>query len=96
MDLALEVDVGGTAVLRDGLLLEPKHGPLAERLAGFEAFATVVLVGVEAPDVRAKSTWPWGTVLRFGAESVEALNAQLRAVLKLEPLLGDDPFSRKP
>lgn len=98
MDLALHVDVEGRAVLRDGLLLDPRHGALAPRLEGFEAFASVVLVGVPVPAWPSASVWPWGAVLRFGAASVEALTTQLREALKptLDALLGgDDPFARK-
>jgi urease accessory protein len=97
MELSLEIDVEGRPVMRDGLLLDPAHGSLAERLKGFEAFATVVLVGIEpACKPPATSTWPWGSVLRFGARSVEELSLKLRETLKLDALLGDDPFSRKP
>lgn len=97
MDLAVSIDVEGRAVLREGLLLDPRHGPLDARLRGFEAFATAVLVGVSAPALPSASVWPWGTVLRFGASSTEALQAQLRAALTpaLEALLGEDPFARK-
>ena len=97
LDLSMHVEVGGATVLRDGVLLDPRHGPLAERMNGFEAFATTVLIGVEPPPEPALSRWPWGAVLRSGARSVEALAIQLRAALgpSLLSLLGDDPFARK-
>ncbi|MBL8950101.1 MAG: urease accessory protein UreD [Myxococcaceae bacterium] len=98
MDLGLRVDVAGKTVVREGVLLDPRHGPLHERMGAFEAFATAVLVGVEPPaDVKALSRWPWGAVLRAGAASVEALSRELRAALgpSVVRLLGDDPFARK-
>ncbi len=97
MDLGMQVDLGGRTVLREGVLLDGRHGPLAERLHGFEAFATAVLFGVEPPPARALSRWPWGAVLRAGASSVEALSLELRAALgpSVVALLGDDPFARK-
>lgn len=97
MDLSMHVELGGVTLLRDGVLLDPRHGPLAERLQGFEAFATTVLVGLEPPSARAVSRWPWGAVMRSGAASVEALATQLHAELgpSLRSLLGDDPFARK-
>lgn len=97
MELSMHVELAGTTVLREGVLLDPRHGPLEERLHGFEAFATSVLVGVEPPEVKARSRWPWGSVLRSGATSTESLSQQLRASLgpALLSLLGDDPFARK-
>lgn len=97
MDLSLTVELAGSVVLREGVLLDPRHGALAERLAGFEAFSTVVLCGAPAPDVRSASRWPWGSVLRFGAASVESLARELRGALggAVVSWLGDDPFARK-
>jgi urease accessory protein len=97
MELDTRIDLEGRPLLRDGLLLDPRHGPLEQRLSGFEAFATAVLVGMPAPDVPAKSVWPWGTVLRFAAPTVEALTLALRDALRpvLLELLGEDPFARK-
>lgn len=97
LDLSMHVEVDGATVLRDGVLLDPRHGSLAERMRGFEAFATTVLVGLEPKAAPALSRWPWGAVLRSGAASVEALAGELRASFgpALLSLLGDDPFARK-
>lgn len=97
LELGMQVDVAGRTVLREGVLLDPRHGPLPERLRGFEAFATAVLAGVEPPQARALSRWPWGSVLRAGAASVEELGRELRACLgpSAVGLLGEDPFVRK-
>lgn len=98
LDLSLRVERDGQTLLDEGVLLDPRHGPLEERLSGYEAFATAVLIGVDAPaSATAQSRWPYGTVLRFGAASVEALTNALRAALgpALLTLLGDDPFARK-
>ena len=98
MELSTRVELAGQTVLDDGVLLDPRHGPLPERLEGFEAFATTVLAGLEPPQgPRAVSRWPWGSVLRSGAGSVEALARELRSTLgpALVELLGDDPFTRK-
>ncbi len=41
----LEVRAAGRTLLRDALLLDPAHGPLAARLGRFDALATLLLLG---------------------------------------------------
>jgi urease accessory protein len=46
MELALSVTIAGATIIHDGVLLDPAHGPLAPRLAGLAACATVIVVGL--------------------------------------------------
>jgi urease accessory protein len=103
----LRVSAGGRAILDEQLLLDPAHGPLAERLGRFDALATLVLVGPLVPQtlpelapaargdalVEAASPLPGGLLLRLAATSHERLLRALRARLSFLPaLLGDDPW----
>jgi urease accessory protein len=49
----LDIDAGGRARVRDALLLDPAHGPLAARLGRFAALATLVALGPQAAPLRA-------------------------------------------
>jgi urease accessory protein len=98
----VHVDLGAEPKLREAVLLSGQHGSLPARMAGAEAFATVVVCGprLEAAAQAlgpASSRWPWGAVLRLAAPSVEALTSELRALLRphVAALLGDDPCARK-
>lgn len=43
--VSLAVRCGGAALVDESMLLDPGHGPLAERLGRFEAFATLLVAG---------------------------------------------------
>ena len=45
LETRMTVDIAGVPVLEEGLLLTSAHGPLAARLAGVDACATIVLAG---------------------------------------------------
>jgi urease accessory protein len=45
LDTRLSIEIAGAPVLDDGVLLSNEHGALAERFAGVDACATVVLAG---------------------------------------------------
>jgi urease accessory protein len=92
----LDLDVGGAPALREALHLDPAHGPLEERLAAWDALATVVLAGpglaavadeVEAavlalaPGLAAASRTPFGLVARVAARDAAALGSLLRGLL---------------
>jgi urease accessory protein len=97
LSLELEVTIAGTRALRDALLLDPTHGNLGERLAPFDAYATIVLAGpqiVDALDALEDATAPslervlvtlsrttWGGVARIGARDVQTLSGTLRSLL---------------
>ena len=51
----IEITRGETArpALIDSLLLDPAHGAIAQRMAGFDALATLVAIGPRATEVRA-------------------------------------------
>ncbi len=96
----LHITVGDRPVLTDSVLLAPRHGPLAPRLA-CDATCLVVAVGPAFSGLASAepgvSQWPWGWVLRCTAPSVESLQQHLRALLQ-RPVahhLGDDPVSRR-
>jgi urease accessory protein len=95
----VHVDLAGEPKLREAVLLSAEHGDLTARMAGAEAFATVIVAGPRLSHVTFEraSVWPWGSVLRLAAPSVEALTTQLRALLRphVAALLGDDPCARK-
>jgi urease accessory protein len=98
----LHVDIGRAPKLREAVLLSAQHGSLTERMAGAEAFATVVVCGPRLEEAAQSlgptaSRWPWGALLRVAATSVEALAVELRARLRphVTALLGDDPCARK-
>jgi len=44
----------GRLLATDTVLLDPAHGDLAERMGAFDAFATVIVVGPRAEEVRAR------------------------------------------
>ena len=44
---------GGAPILHDGILLDPAHGALRARMGRFDAFATLVIVGPRAAEIRA-------------------------------------------
>jgi urease accessory protein len=48
----LRVERGGLLLALDGLVLDPAHGKLAERLGRFDALATLLLVGPAAARLR--------------------------------------------
>ena len=108
MRMALQID--GTRVLDEAVLLSPRHGDLAMRFAGNDAFATIVVAGI-ATDLVARiaaeplrgdplvaaSGWPWGVVVRIGAGSTELLANRIRALIGsiVSDALGADPWARK-
>jgi urease accessory protein len=96
LESRVDVDVAGAPVLREALTLSGAHGPLVERMADFEAFATVVLAGpalggvCEAVDGQVRALQPglaacsrarFGAVLRLGARDAGELAAQLKVLL---------------
>lgn len=105
LQMRLRVAIEGRRVLDDAILLDPTHGGLADRLGGYDAFATIVLVGLDAPALAdalgaplvTASAWPWGTVLRVAARSTEQLAGAVRSLVhdRVTSLLGADPLCRK-
>lgn len=61
----LSVERGGREILRDGLLLDPAHGPIAARLGRFDALATLVAVGPASLGLR--EAWARPAALARGA-----------------------------
>jgi urease accessory protein len=107
---AIAISRDGRGVLRDAVELDPRHGPLAERMGRFDALATIVACGPRAPalDVPAAARGAdlvaaaspladgSGTLVRVAATSAERLHAGVRTILAALPAaLGDDPFARK-
>ena len=103
------IERDGAALALDGLVLDPRHGPLAPRLGDFDALATLIAVGRRAAPLRAELAAATGDVLvapspiaddatlvRVAAPGAESLARALRALLAPTViLLGDDPFARK-
>jgi urease accessory protein UreH len=106
--LAIEID--GTAVLDDAMLLSNAHGDLATRLGGADAFATIAIAGIACDGLAAEiaarplgwpvvsaSRWPWGLVIRIAATATESLVGALRELLRGSVIaaIGADPWTRK-
>jgi urease accessory protein len=96
----------GALLLDDGLLLDPSHGNLRRRMGPFEALATLVLLGLEAPPepawsrtddlVETRAPLGDGCLVRLAATSTAALGPAIRRTLAAAvALLGDDPFTRR-
>jgi urease accessory protein len=101
----LSVARGDRTLVHDAIELDPRHGPLADRLGRYDALATVIAIGPHAPLAPTTNGADWvaatspiaeGTLVRAAATSVEQLHRGLRILLAgIPPLLGDDPFARK-
>jgi urease accessory protein len=99
----------GTLLVHDAVELDAGHGDLLRRMARYDAFATVVVVGASAPDDAHRPVGRDADLLhqtsrlavdivvhRLAATRVEVLATALRTlVAPLLVRLGDDPFARK-
>ena len=95
--LRTEVELDGVAVLDDAILVAPAHGDLAVRMAGAQAFATIVVAGerfadavqaiaaaVAAQPITTRvsaSVWPWGAVIRLAAAATEPLTHAIHQLI---------------
>jgi urease accessory protein len=101
----------GRPALADATLLDRAHGPIAERMAGFGAMATLLAVGPGFAPVRdamletrsaegalaaASPVGDDAAVVRVAADRFESASRVLRSSFDaLARVLGDDPFARK-
>lgn len=93
---------GDELVAEDALVLDASEQDVACLMGRFDAFATLIVVGLElaaasSPDVvHASSRHAWGTVVRVAGRSAGAMASFVREALKpVRALLGDDPYARK-
>jgi urease accessory protein len=71
----LEVTIGNHGVLRERTLLDPRHGPLAERLGRVDALGTIVIAGDTLRSARAALVRELASApLRKRADIVEQAN----------------------
>ncbi|HEV7556467.1 MAG TPA: urease accessory protein UreD [Kofleriaceae bacterium] len=106
--LAIEID--GTMVLDDAMLLSNAHGDLSTRLGSADAFAMIAIAGIAcdalAAEIAARplgwplitaSRWPWGLVIRIAATTTESLVHAMHELLRGSVIaaIDADPWTRK-
>jgi urease accessory protein len=106
-----EVNVNGSCVFRDHLILDPSDGAIetAMRMGSIDCFATLLLIGpalsAVVSDLLAERRGPLlfsvspvagGAVVRIAGDQTESIMAWIREKLRgVWDLVGHDPWSRK-